>query len=1494
MGEDRDRVGRAVEQPGGEGERAVGRDAQVVAAVVLQEEGGALGEAAYRAAHTPQGDAGDLDAGHVGRADGARAVGDGADLRRARGLGRHGNVVARLEGDRRGEAELAISVEVQAVPAVVAEHERRPIGQAAQGAADRIEVALEGRRDRHRRVDQHQAGLIRLAAPLRPGGVVPTGVGGRGQFDGGVQVVARLAGLAAGDAPDVRQDAAVAGRRDGQGERRRLAEAREALQPASAVLVTRAADLVAAVAAEAVRHVGLLEPVVGDLLDDRRVPEGALLLVGQIDGGAAARVGGFDPEAAAERPVDRVADRSADAGDVPVALVATANVDDRSRSLRDEGVPLAELELDAVGPVVEAERVVVLQLVLLDRGEAAARLGPLLGPAVGAAGAAGVGVAVVAGLVLRIVDAVAAVARGRDLVAGRVADQAVGAARRAAGLGDRVAVVALLAGGQVELAVAAHGHRAVGVARGRLAPVVADLAEADVELAVATAGVRAVAVAACRLAPVVADLAEADVELAVAAARGGAVGVAGGRLARGVALLAEGGIELAVAAAGGAAVGVAGGRLAAVVALLAGRGVEVAVPAAGPQAVGVAERRVSEGVALLARRGVDEAVAAEGGRAVGVAGGRVARGVAPLAGNRVVVAVAAPGVGAVGVAGGAVDLAEVVALLARGAVDLPVAAVGRGAVGVAGVRLARVVADLAAGHVEDAVATEGDGAVGVAAGALAPVVTLLACRAVEDSVAAAGRGAVVVAALRLAALVAFLAGGRVVIAVAAQGDGAVAVAAVGVAAAEHVALLVGAGVDDAVAAGGQGAVDVAVGRLARVVTLLGAVRADEVEDAVAADVEPAVRQAIAVVVVVGPQVTLLARVDHAVAAVLLRPAVGRAAVAREVVAVVAHLAGGAVELVVAASGLGAVGVAARGLAAVVALLARGAVDVPVAAAAGGAVGVALGGLAGLPLVAGLALDRVDVPVAARLGRLAVGRAAVAAADVAVVADLAGGLVARPVAAPALGAVGVAGGRLALVVTGLAAGGVGVPVAAAGEGAVVVAGDGVDAALVALLARVDHAVAAGLVGTTVGRAAVAVLGVAVVAHLAGGPVDLPVAADGQGAVVVAAGGLALVVALLVCGPVDPAVAAGDRGAVAVAARRVHPAVVADLALDGVHVAVAAVLGRKAVARAAVAGDRVAVVAHLAGGPVELAVAAAILLAVGVAARRLAPVVALLAEGGVGVAVAAAREGAVDVAVRGVAGHALDPVVALLVDGEVDDAVAAALVRGAVGRAAVAVDGVAVVAHLALVRVEDAVAAGLIGQAVRAAPVVRALVPVVADLADVGVDDPVAARLGRMAVGAAVVAVLGVAVVADLADQPVDDAVAAGLVRLAIGRAAVAVDGVAVVAGLALLHFAVAAFIDDADRLVLGAALARWAQHAGRALDARGLDAGRQGQGAESGRQGPQQAANGSDGVWLHRSTSRNGRWPTCHWFRRRAAGRCSPRAARAFARPPARSGRAAGG
>src|SRR5213078_4728453 len=212
--------------------------------------------------------------------------------------------------------------------------------------------------------------------------------------------------------------------------------------------------------------------------------------------------------------------------------------------------------------------------------------------------------------------------------------------------------------------------------------------------------------------------------------------------------------------------------------------------------------------------------------------------------------------------------------------------------------------------------------------------------------------------------------------------------------------------------------------------------------------------------------------------------------------------------------------------------------------------------------------------------------------------------------------------------------------------------------------------------------------------------------------------------------------------------------------------------------------------------------------------------------VGEAIPAAVDRAVGaaVAVVGVVRYALGGLAVVALLARVDLAVAAVLGRPAVGRAAVAIDVVAIVADLVsrivevwvAIRVPErlvgvAVAAALHPLAVRGAAVAAHRVAVVTLLADLHVHDAVAALLelaDRRAedscfrvelerrVAVLVPRVLEVEDPVDL-DRLVEVAVAAGLVRPAVGRATIAVDVVAIVADLVsgILEVGVAIRVPD---------------------------------------------------------------------------------------------------
>ncbi len=142
-----------------------------------------------------------------------------------------------------------------------------------------------------------------------------------------------------------------------------------------------------------------------------------------------------------------------------------------------------------------------------------------------------------------------------------------------------------------------------------------------------------------------------------------------------------------------------------------------------------------------------------------------------------------------------------------------------------------------------------------------------------------------------------------------------------------------------------------------------------------------------------------------------------------------------------------------------------------------------------------------------------------------------------------------------------------------------------------------------------------------------------------------------------------------------------------------------------------------------------------------------------------------------------------------------AVGRAVLEGAVGGAAVASRGIAVVALLA--RFDAAVAAGSLDAAVGGAAVASRGIAVVALLA--GIEGAVAAARLERAVGGAAVAAGGVAVVALLAG--IEGAVAAARLERAVGGAAIAAGGVAVVALFVAVGHPVAAPVERRDlRLV----------------------------------------------------------------------------------------------
>ena len=129
----RDAVGGAGGQRGGEGEGAVGAEAEVVTAVVLQHHGaGQPGNGpADRIGGTVR--AGDGHVGDVGGGYGAGAAGDGAGL--AGRVGYDRDAVGGAAGQRGGEGEGAVGGDAEVVTAVVLQH--HGAGQPGNGPADR-------------------------------------------------------------------------------------------------------------------------------------------------------------------------------------------------------------------------------------------------------------------------------------------------------------------------------------------------------------------------------------------------------------------------------------------------------------------------------------------------------------------------------------------------------------------------------------------------------------------------------------------------------------------------------------------------------------------------------------------------------------------------------------------------------------------------------------------------------------------------------------------------------------------------------------------------------------------------------------------------------------------------------------------------------------------------------------------------------------------------------------------------------------------------------------------------------------------------------------------------------------------------------------------------------------------------------------------------------------------------------------------------------------
>jgi hypothetical protein len=214
-------------------------------------------------------------------------------------------------------------------------------------------------------------------------------------------------------------------------------------------------------------------------------------------------------------------------------------------------------------------------------------------------------------------------------------------------------------------------------------------------------------------------------------------------------------------------------------------------------------------------------------------------------------------------------------------------------------------------------------------------------------------------------------------------------------------------------------------------------------------------------------------------------------------------------------------------------------------------------------------------------------------------------------------------------------------------------------------------------------------------------------------------------------------------------------------------------------------------------VEVTVAATSLGTVGVALIRVAAIVALFREPGrrvdergIMLAVTTERERAVSIA----GGAAQWPHVALFI--LIGVAVPAHLDGETVGAAAIAGDGVAIVAHLTWVGF--AVAAGLQNLAIATTAIIRVVVTVVADFIDIPV--AISTRLVREAVCAATIPGNVVVVIADLCD--LDPTIATIDQCTTIGAALIRIGDVAVVADFTSrrIYDAVTTSTEDADVLV----------------------------------------------------------------------------------------------
>ena len=240
---------------------------------------------------------------------------------------------------------------------------------------------------------------------------------------------------------------------------------------------------------------------------------------------------------------------------------------------------------------------------------------------------------------------------------------------------------------------------------------------------------------------------------------------------------------------------------------------------------------------------------------------------------------------------------------------------------------------------------------------------------------------------------------------------------------------------------------------------------------------------------------------------------------------------------------------------------------------------------------------------------------------------------------------------------------------------------------------------------------------------------------------------------------------------------------------------------AVAAAAITGNDIAIIAGFAG--VADGVAASAGLAIG-ATGGVGRVgvgwagVTGFAIAGIWAAISAPWDSAVIATAVVVIGVA---VVAGFTARDVDVAVATDLDGGAIGRAAITGNDIAIIAGFA--GVADGVAASA-GLAIGAAGGVGGVGIRWAGVAvlTVGCIEGAVAASGDTSIGGAGIAAGGVAIIALLADEGIDDAITTGFARVAAGCAAIARGLIAIIAGFAVLDELVAA-----KRVTAGASLAK---------------------------------------------------------------------------------------